>query len=450
LTRRLFVLGLDSLPPYVLYEGHDGGGLRFIRGLVEESARYVLRTCHPPITVPAWMVMFTGRSPGELGLYGFRHRRPGSFESYVVTSQDVREPAIWDDLGRKGLRFGLFGVPPTYPPKPINGFMVTDFNTPGPQRPYTWPPWLREELASAVGDPIFDVVFRTEDRDRARRDLLEMVENHGRVVRYLAERKDWDAFIYVEIGIDRAHHAFWKYFDERHPRHTYHEVYSRAIPEVYRKVDSWLEEMMRGPLKGSIIVIASDHGTKSMHGAFAINQWLEEEGYLKLRERPKAPGQDLTFDMIDWDHTRVWAWGGYYSRFFFNVKGREPRGVVGREELEGLVKEVKQAVSRIRGPNGEPWRNEAYEPLEIYPMAKGDAPDLTVYLDDLNWRPIGTVGWPSDYMDRNDKGPDDSMHDWLGVFAIYDPEGTVGKGDRGVIDITQVRGVLEELLTSRS
>jgi len=60
------------------------------------------------------------------------------------------------------------------------------------------------------------------------------------------------------------------------------------------------------------------------------------------------------------------------------------------------------------------------------------------------------VGWPSDYMDRNDKGPDDSMHDWLGVFAIYDPEGTVGKGDRGVIDITQVRGVLEELLTSRS
>jgi len=123
---------------------------------------------------------------------------------------------------------------------------------------------------------------------------------------------------------------------------------------------------------------------------------------------------------------------------------------VGREELEGLVKEVKQAVSRIRGPNGEPWRNEAYEPLEIYPVAKGDAPDLTVYLDDLNWRPIGTVGWPSDYMDRNDKGPDDSMHDWLGVFAIYDPEGTVSKGDRGIIDITQVRGVLEELLTSRS
>ena len=447
--RRVFVLGLDSLPPYVLYEGHDGGGFRFLRSLLPDSARYVLRTCHPPITVPAWMVMFTGRSPGELGLYGFRHRRPGSFDSYVVTSQDVREPAIWDDLGRRGVRFGLFGVPPTYPPKPVNGFMVTDFNTPGPHRQYAFPPWLKGEIESAVGAPIFDVVYRTEDRDAAMRDVLEMVGNHLRIVDYLARTKQWDAFIYVEIGIDRAHHAFWKYFDERHPRYTYHERWSRAIPAVYSEVDSWLESAAKTYLRDSIIVVASDHGTKPMHGAFAINQWLEEEGYLRLRERPRAPGQDITFDMVDWDHTLVWAWGGYYSRFFFNVRGREPRGVVGREELEGLVKQVKRDVERISGPNGERWRNYAYEPLEIYPVARGDAPDLTVYLDDLNWRPVGTVGWPSKYLDRNDKGPDDSMHDWLGVLAVYDPEGTVSKGDMGVIDITKVRGLLEELILSR-
>ena len=448
MRRRLFVLGLDSLPPYVLYEGNDGGGLARLREMVSESARYVMRTCHPPITVPAWMVMFTGKTPGELGLYGFRHRRPGSFDSYVVTSQDVREPAIWDDLGRRGLRFGLFGVPPTYPPRPVNGFMVTDFNTPGPHRPYTWPPWLKQEIESSVGKPTFDVVFRTEDRDAALRDILAMVRNHEAIVEHLARTKSWDAFIYVEIGVDRAHHAFWKYFDKRHPRYTYHERWSSAIPTVYSEIDSWFDRFRREVLGDSIIVVVSDHGTKPMHGAFAINQWLEEQGYLKLKERPRSPGQDLTYEMIDWDHTRVWAWGGYYSRFFFNVRGREPRGIVGREELPDLVKEVKKAVSSIRGPSGEPWRNLAYEPLEIYPVANGDAPDLTVYLDDLNWRPIGTVGWPTDYMDRNDKGPDDSMHDWYGVLSIYDPEGTVSRGDMGVIDITRVRGLLEELLTS--
>ena len=449
MPRKLFVLGLDSLPPYVLYEGHDGGGFKFTRELVGDSARYLMRTCHPPITVPAWMVMFTGRSPGELGVYGFRHRRPGTFESYVVTSQDIKEPAIWDDLGRRGLRFGLFGVPPTYPPKPVNGFMVTDFNTPGPHRPYTWPPWLKGELEASVGAPIFDVVYRTEDRDKAMADLLDMVSNHQRLVSYLAERKQWDAFIYVEIGVDRAHHAFWKYFDERHPRYTYHERWSSAIPGVYSMIDSWLQGMLKGPLRDSVLVIVSDHGTKPMHGTFAINQWLEEEGFLKLKGRPSAPGQDLTPEMVDWDHTRVWAWGGYYSRFFFNLRGREPHGIVEREELEGLVKDVKQAVMKISGPNGERWSNEAYEPQEIYPVARGDAPDLTVYLDDLNWRPIGTVGWPSLYGDRNDKGPDDSMHDWLGVLAVYDPEGTVSRGDMGVIDITRVRGLLEELVLDR-
>ena len=25
--------------------------------------------------IPAWMVMMAGREPGELGLYGFRHRK---------------------------------------------------------------------------------------------------------------------------------------------------------------------------------------------------------------------------------------------------------------------------------------------------------------------------------------------------------------------------------------
>ena len=162
---KLFILGLDSMPPYVLYEGNDGGGFNYLRGLVGESRRYVLRSCHPPITVPAWMVMFTGKTPGELGLYGFRHRRAGEFEPYIASSKSIREPTLWDVAGRKGLRSIVFGVPPTYPPKPVNGYLVTDFTTPGPEKPYTWPPWLKRELEQRFGPMIFDIVYRSHDKD---------------------------------------------------------------------------------------------------------------------------------------------------------------------------------------------------------------------------------------------------------------------------------------------
>ena len=33
-----------------------------------------LRSVDPPITVPAWSCMTSGRDPGELGIYGFRNR----------------------------------------------------------------------------------------------------------------------------------------------------------------------------------------------------------------------------------------------------------------------------------------------------------------------------------------------------------------------------------------
>lgn len=445
--RKVFVLGLDSLPPRVLYENY-GEGLEFIRQLTKESSNYLMKTCHPPITVPAWISMFTGKTPGELGIYGFRHRRPGTFDSYIVNSNDVKEKAIWDELAKFNIKTGLFGVPPTYPPKPINGFMVTDFNTPGKEKPYTFPPWLKGEIENKLNEPpIFDVVYRTENRDKAYSDLMEMIDNHQRILNYLT-KKAWDLFIYVEIGVDRAHHMFWKYFDNTHPRYEYHEKFSNAIPNVYKKIDNWFSNLIKELPKDTIYVIVSDHGTKSMKGSYPINQWLIQQEFLKIKKETKE-GEDLSPDNIDWNQTKVWAWGGYYSRFFFNVKGREPYGILGKEEVEDLIKDLKKSISKIKGPKGEQWKNDAYTPQEIYPEIKGDAPDLTVYLDDLNWRPIGTIGYKNMYLDKNDKGPDDSMHDWYGVFSIYDPEGTLEKGYKGVIEINRIKNVLEELILGK-
>jgi predicted AlkP superfamily phosphohydrolase/phosphomutase len=448
LARKLFVLGLDSLPPKVLYEGMDRGSFKYIRSLVEESARYIMRSCYPPITVPAWMVMFTGKTPGELGIYGFRHRRPGSFEYYIVNSNYIKHETIWEEASRRGLRVGVYGVPPTYPPKPLNGFMVTDFTTPGPEKPYTFPPWLKRELESVTGPTIFDIVYRSNDKERVANDLFKMLDNHQRQVEYLAKKKRWDMFVYVEISVDRAHHAFWKYFDKEHPRHEEHPRYSRVIPELYSRIDRWFERLHKEMPKDTVIVVVSDHGIKSMKGAFTINQWLIEQGYLKLKVdvNDLRPGTDLTEEMIDWDHTVAWAWGGYYSRVFVNLKGREKRGSVEPKYYEETLKQLRKDIERIRGPNDEQWKNEVYRPSELYPEVNGDPPDLMVYLDDLWWRPAGTIGWPSNYLPENDRGPDDAVHDWFGVFSIYDPEGTISRGDKGVIDITQIRSLLSEII----
>ncbi|HDD26422.1 MAG TPA: nucleotide pyrophosphatase, partial [Acidilobales archaeon] len=151
---------------------------------------------------------------------------------------------------------------------------------------------------------------------------------------------------------------------------------------------------------------------------------------------------------IDWDHTIAWAWGGYYSRVFINLKGREKKGIVEPKYYEDVVNQLRRDISKIRGPHGEKWENKVFRPEELYPKVEGDAPDLMVYLDNLSWRPAGTIGWPTKYLPENDRGPDDAVHDWFGVFSIYDPEGTIGKGDAGVIDLVSVKDKLLEILLS--
>ncbi len=439
---KVFVLGLDSMPPKYFYEE----GRKYFPNIskyLDEASKWKMKSCHPPITIPAWMVMFTGKTPGELGVYGFRHRKPGSFDYYIVNSRYIKEKAVWDYAAERGKRSVLFGVPPTYPPKPIYGYLVTDFTTPSTATNWAYPPTLRIELERRGLKPIFDITYRSDDKPRVKKELLEMVENHLKIVKHLATAKKWDFFIYVEIGIDRAHHAFLRYFDKEHPKYEENEELN-VVPEVYRMVDEWFAEMVEGPLKDSIIVFLSDHGIKPMKGAFVINEWLMEKGFLTLKREPKE-GEDLKEDMIDWSKTYAWAWGGYYSRVFINLKGREKYGIVEEKDYEALREDLRKEILGIKGPKGEPWKNEVYKPEELYPEVRGDPPDLMVYLDDLNWRPVGTVGWNTLYLDKNDKGADDAVHDWYGILSIYDPEGREG-GYRGVIEAHEVSDVLRGLI----
>ena len=442
---KVLVVGLDCAGPELIFEKFRDE-LPNLSMMVDEGVYGRLESCHPPITIPAWAVMFTGKSPGRLGLYGFRHRKGNSYtDFYIATSNFVREPTVWDLASKNGIRSCVVSVPPSYPPKPLNGNLISCFITPDTAKEYTYPSNLKYEVEKLIGKYVFDVEFRTEKRKRLLKELYDMTEKRFKVLNYLIAKKPWNLFIFVEIGVDRVHHAFWKFFDREHHKYVAGNEFEDVIPNYYKFIDEKVGELIKLAGEDTVVMVVSDHGVKRMKGAFCVNEWLAEEGLLKFKHKPENV-VDLEKAPVDWTETRVWGWGGYYARIFLNVKGREAYGKIPKENYESFREEVADKLKTITDPEGRRMDMRVFKPEEVYPVLNGDPPDLMVYFDNLYWRSAGTAGHKTIYLAENDKGPDDAMHAMHGTFILYDKNGRFTSGKVEGLKIFDVAPTILNLL----
>jgi predicted AlkP superfamily phosphohydrolase/phosphomutase len=415
---KCLVIGLDCAAPQLIFEQWREE-LPALRDLMEHGAYGRLESTHPPITVPAWASMMSSRDPGELGIYGFRNRKDYSYDGYIIANgAALRYDRVWDVLGRDGKQSILLGVPQTYPPKPINGCMVTDFLTPSTKSEYTYPSELKQEVERVSGGYVLDVEdFRTPDKQALLTRVYEKTEKHFRVAKHFISTKPWDFFMLVELGVDRIHHGFWSYMDPTHPKYEAGNPFEHAIRDYYRYVDREVGALIDLAPNDTVVLVVSDHGAKKMDGGICFNEWLIQQGFLSLVSYPEQP-TPIDKVTIDWSKTKAWGDGGYYGRLFLNVRGREPQGTVAPEDYERVRQDLIERIAAITDPQGRNLGSRAYRPQELYRAINGVPPDLIVYFGDLHWRSVGSVGLGSIYTFDNDTGPDEANHDWHGIFIL--------------------------------
>ncbi len=438
---KVFILGLDSVPPALMFDKFRDQLPNF-RRLLDEGVYGPLKSTIPAITCPAWMSMMTSKNPGALGFYGFRNRKNYSYDQMsIANSTAVTEPLLWEILGAAGKQVILIGIPQTYPPREVNGIMVTDFLTPSIQNEYTWPPELKGEIARTVGEYILDVRdFRTNDKEKLLRQIYEMTDKRFALLEHLLKTRGWDFAMMVEMGPDRLHHGFWKFFDPAHRAYVPGTRFEGAVPDYYRHVDSLLGRIL--PLvEGASTMVVSDHGSKGMVGGVCLNEWLLEKGYLALKEYP-AKATPLEKLQVDWPKTRAWGAGGYYGRLSINVAGREPQGVVPAAEYEAFRNRLIGELEAMADHKGKPLGNKVFRPEDVYKPVRNIAPDLIIYFGDLNWRSVGSLGLKALYTFENDTGPDDANHDQHGIFMLRTP----GVAPRGAVEGLDLRDVAPTVL----
>ena len=436
---RVLVIGLDCATPELLFDRWSAE-LPVLTGLRDRGTFGSLHSVHPPITVPAWASMLTGRDPGALGIYGFRSRRDRSYDPPTLnTASALTVPTVWDLLALDGRDSIVVGFPPSYPPKPIRGCMVSGMLTPPSAATFTWPASLSNRIREQAPDYRFDTdLHRTGRGHELAEDVRGMTRTRFRVMRDLLGSEPWSFAFVHEIGLDRIQHAYWDGVDEPQS-HGY-----ETLLDYHRLLDAEIGELLEIVPEETAVAVVSDHGARRLEGVFVINEWLVREGYLCYTEPPSMLGP-LDPSHVDWARTRAWADGGYCGRVYLNVRGRQPEGILGSDEARRTRDEIRAKLEALRGPDGEPLGTAVYYPEEVYAAQRGVPPDLIVYPGDLRFRCSGSVGFDRIFLDKNDTGTDAANHTWEGMFLWAEPDVPgIGRVEgRHILDVAPT--VLEHL-----
>jgi predicted AlkP superfamily phosphohydrolase/phosphomutase len=430
--QKMVVFGLDCATPELLFNKFKPF-LPNLSKLMNSGSYGVLKSTVPPLTVPAWASMTTGKDPGELGVYGFQNRKDYSYNDLVIANNfSIKSKRVWDVLNENGLSCIVVGVPQTFPPKISDGIIVSGFMTPSTELEYTYPNEYKKKIADIVQDYKLDVDnFRIKNKTKLFQEIEDMTKKRFKLIRHMIKHEKWDFLMMVEIGLDRVFHAFLNFFEENNENE-----FQNVVLEYHKLLDAEIGETLKILDKNTIVVVVSDHGAKKMKASICINDWLITEGYLKLK-KPVDGIMPLKLDMVDWENTMAWGSGGYFGKVFLNVKKREPKGVIPESDYNLMRDEISEKIKNITDEDGGQLDTKIFYPEKTYNEVNGIPPDIFVYFDDLSFRSVGTVGHEKIWVYESGDASDTSSHSSIGVFIYNDPS-KKGDGKLSDLDITNI------------
>lgn len=463
---KVAVFGLDGITFDLLQPWLDEGRLPNLARLLADGTSGRLRSSIPPVSASAWASFFTGTNPGQHGLVDFTYPAPDGYRINVSNSHTRTAPALWEIVSQAGGRAGIVSMPMTYPPEPLNGFMLCSFLTPHANSRYTYPDSLKEELATAVGP--FPLHMSEKGRGQDPRQFVQAVKEmeitRARSVCYLLEHKPWDLFTYVVETTDNLQHEVWHLLDETHPRYD-PQMAAAVMPDIldyYETVDRLLGEMVALVPTDALIVVLSDHGFGPFHKFFHINNWLAEQGWLKFRRSPlsllkrlafklgvtpinalkwvirlrlsgmrknvkRGRGRGtlkrvfLSFDDVDWARTQAFSVGNF-GQVYLNVNGQRPAGLVTASEYESVRDQIARAALDLRDPtDGAQVVRQVYKREEIFHGASVDRlPDLILHTDRARYVSFGHADFGSNKILEPSIGQT-GHHHMVGVVSLTGP-----------------------------
>jgi predicted AlkP superfamily phosphohydrolase/phosphomutase len=122
------LLGLDGASWELIDPLIASGRLPLFKQLKETAAWGTLRTSTPAKSPIIWTSIATGKTSAKHGIDDFRSKKRNARGKFpIYNSLDIREPLLWEMLGRQGRRSVLVNWYLSFPPQPLQGVNVSDY-----------------------------------------------------------------------------------------------------------------------------------------------------------------------------------------------------------------------------------------------------------------------------------------------------------------------------------
>lgn len=404
---KVLMIGLDGATFSLLKPLMEDGVMPFLKKFVSEGVYGDLMSTPNPLTPPAWISMYTGRSPNVHGIHDFL--RPESTGNDVFLkindSRDIRCETVWAMASRQGKRVTCLNFYGMSPPVPVEGYLVSGFVPWKHLRSATYPSSLFDTLKSLPDFNYKNLGMDISEEKKCIQGLEEdeftnWIKVHSQrgkawadLLFYLMEQKPTDLTAIVFDGPDKLQHLFWRYLDpalvEKNPSPTDAEIRELCLNH-YRELDAIIERLVNLAGPECNVIMTSDHGFGATTEVVYINEWLARNGYLKWAQKAEVDSAGkLTADrmkehlmMIDWKNTLAYCPTPSSNAIYIKRASDSSYGVKDEDYAEFCTK-LKQQLLEYRHPGdgGQIFVGVHTNKLENGSFSD-NAPDITLNLRD--------------------------------------------------------------------
>lgn len=286
----LLIIGFDGADFELVQELADEGKLPNIQELMESGTYGELESTQIPITPSAWTSFMTGKNPGKHGIFDFTKVTSKGLE--VVSFNDVEDDTIFDIIS-EDYSIGTLNIPATYPPREVNGFMVSGMMSPSIEKATN-----DEDVKRILKEENYLIevpgTYNGSNEEKLLEQCYETLETRQNTAEKLMDEKDMDVFMPVFTVGDRISHWFWKYKDPEHPEFEESD-YRREVEKIYREIDSNIGKLVEKAGDDTNVVLMSDHGFTGLYKGLNLNKMLMKEDILQIKRNPLSQLRYLAF-----------------------------------------------------------------------------------------------------------------------------------------------------------